>query len=163
MNLVFQNLLTEDFRYNVKFLEKKRNMIMDGDFVKLVYSDECMAINSIYFTCTLKCKNEDCRDTRQDEKCMIWFAPYDPVNKREIEKIVKYEQILIEEYIEQMHCRKSPMFLLKNQLLSGNMRLYKMHHVQQPPTTMVVKISGIWESNEHFGITYKFLECTAAT
>jgi hypothetical protein len=49
MNLVFQNLLTEDFRYNVKFLEKKRNMIMDGDFVKIAYSDEHLAINTIFF------------------------------------------------------------------------------------------------------------------
>jgi hypothetical protein len=24
---------------------------------------------------------------------------------------------------------------------------------------MLVKISGIWESNEQFGITYKFIEC----
>jgi hypothetical protein len=211
MNLAFQDLPVDEFRYNVKFLEKKRNLIMEGDFVKLVYSDESMAINSIFFVCPFKCKHEDdakrapsgakpeqdcakgaiakdpaisakgaiakdpaisakgaiakdpaisAKRRKEEEstfeKCTIWFAPYDPVNQRIIEQLIQYEQALVDEYVVQTHCRKTPTMLLKNQLLSGNIRLYRMH---QPSTSILVKLSGIWESNENFGITYKFIEC----
>jgi len=171
MNLAFQDLALDDFRYNVKFLEKKRNLIMDGDFVKLVYSDDSMSINSIFFMCTLKCKYDDAflayekfvkREGESSpvfDKCTIWFSPYDPINQPSIKKLIGYEQAMIEEYKDQTNCLKTPTSLLKNQLLSGNVRLYRLHGLI-PITTMMVKISGIWESNEQFGITYKFIECT---
>ena len=176
MNLAFQDLVVDDLRYNVKFLEKKRNLIMDGDFVKLVYSDESMSINSIFFMCTLKCKYDDAFFAYETQKivkrggetslvtmfdkCTIWFSPYNPVNQSAIKKLIGYEQALLEEYKDQMSCRKTSTSLLKNQLLSGNVRLYRYHgSIQSSLTTMLVKVSGIWESNEQFGITYKFIEC----
>jgi len=182
MILAFQDLEVDDFRFNVKFLEKKRNLIMAGDFVKLVYSDECMAVNSIFFACQLKCKYE----SEYSEKCTVWFSPYDAVNEGMVQRLIDYEQALLEEYIDQTQCAKRPMCLLKTQLLSGNLRLYKLQKNARAPspqgscgnsavlqkiarapspqgscgnTAMLVKISGVWESNEQFGITYKFIEC----
>ena len=205
MILAFQDLNVDEFRFNVKFLEKKRNLIMSGDFVKLVYSDECMAVNSIFFACQIKCKYE----SDYSEKCTVWFSPYDAVNEGMVQRLIDYEQALLEEYIDQTRCVKRPMCLLKTQLLSGNLRLYKMHNIarapspkggcgnepvlhsiarapspkggcgnepvlhniarapspkggcpaRREPTAMLVKISGVWESNEQFGITYKFIEC----
>jgi hypothetical protein len=40
--------LTQFILSNISFLEKKVNMIMDGFFVKLSYSDECMTMNGIF-------------------------------------------------------------------------------------------------------------------
>jgi hypothetical protein len=166
MILAFQDLNVDEFRFNVKFLEKKRNLIMSGDFVKLVYSDECMSVNSIFFACQIKCKYE----SDYSEKCTVWYSPYDAVNEGMVQRLIDYEQALLEEYIDQTRCVKRPMCLLKTQLLSGNLRLYKLHNniarsppavcaTRREPTAMLVKISGVWESNEQFGITYKFIEC----
>jgi hypothetical protein len=174
MNLAFQDLAADDFRYNLKFLEKKRNLIMEGDFMKVVYSDESMAVNALYFVCILKCKNRtgaerDGEKSRTEEpllfgrksieelndKCTVWFSPYDSENQKTVQDLIQYEQILIEEYVNQTMCRKMPVLLLKSQFLSGTLRLYKLQHAAH----LVVKVSGIWESNDSFGITYKFIEC----
>ena len=166
MNLAFKNVHPEDFRYNIRFLEKKRNLIMDGDFVKLVYSDEHTAMNSLFFVCALKIKQHP---TTQNvpvdptEKCSIWFSPYEPSNFDSIQRMIEYEQVLIDEYKTHVKMlKKVPVLSLRNQLLSGNTRMYKLNEVvgvEPPPMTqIVVKISGIWESNENFGITYKFIE-----
>jgi hypothetical protein len=163
MNLAFHDLSHDDFRYNLRFLDKKRNLIMEGDFVKLVYSDECTAINSLFFVSPLKFKQAAV--VQDAEKSTIWFAPYDPHNQTIIQRLIRYEQVLLEEYQSQMMCNKNPMHLLKNQLLSGTTKLYRHRRsvtdaAAAPRTTceILVKISGVWESNENFGITYKFME-----
>ena len=35
---------------NVVFLETKKNMLMDGIFTKIIYSDENVSINGIYLS-----------------------------------------------------------------------------------------------------------------
>jgi hypothetical protein len=103
------------------------------------------------------------------EKSTIWFAPYDPHNQAIIQRLIRYEQVLLEEYQSQMMCNKNPMHLLKNQLLSGTTKLYRHRYDRRSPAASdtttasrsnaaLVKISGVWESNENFGITYKFME-----
>ena len=137
---------------------------MDGDFVKLVYSDENTAMNSLYFVCALKIKQHPTPSvvtgTDLTEKSSIWFSPYEPSNFESIQRMIEYEQVLIEEYKTHVKMlKKSPVFSLRNQLLSGNTRMYKLNDVVGvDPTQILVKISGIWESNENFGITYKFIE-----
>ena len=195
MNLAFKELSIDDFRYNLRFLEKKRNLIMDGDFVKVVYSDESTAINSLFFVCPLKIKQQ--QYSEPNEKCTVWFSPYESTNEDSIQRMIQYEQVLIEEYKTQMmskrgdlpapdgapasfckrdslrepapdgapgtFCKKTPMFPLKTQLLSGNTRMYKLPYVngERTNTQILIKISGVWESNENYGITYKFIEVFA--
>jgi len=260
MNLAFRDLPADEFRYNLKFLDKKRNIIMDGDFVKIAYSDEHMAINTIFFITTLKLKSPldenrsglslqespTCskrafmegygEDYMMIEKYTIWFSPYESKNQQYIQSLLEYEAVLIDEYRKQTGCTKEPLYFLKNQLLSGNLRVYRFHarHQANPPCPPVikiakaipdqktfqgfcpgkiltknhqestragvcrepgipasanregmrepvvqtshglqclassksvlqilVKISGIWESNDSFGITYKFIDYEA--
>ena len=172
MNLAFKNVHPDDFRYNIRFLEKKRNLIMDGDFVKLVYSDENTAMNSLFFVCALKIKQHPTTQnvvavvSDPTEKSSIWFSPYEPSNFDSIQRMIEFEQVLIDEYKTHVKIlKKVPVFSLRNQLLSGNTRMYKLNDMMisgesstPPSTQIVVKISGIWESNENFGITYKFIE-----
>ena len=152
---------------------------MDGDFVKLVYSDESTAINSLFFVCPLKIKQQ--QYSEPNEKCTVWFSPYESTNEDSIQRMIQYEQVLIEEYKTQMmskrdslrepapdgapgtFCKKTPMFPLKTQLLSGNTRMYKLPYVngERTNTQILIKISGVWESNENYGITYKFIEVFA--
>jgi len=192
---------------------------MDGDFVKIVYSDEYMAINTIFFVTTLKLKHRTTpndepfgkhrttpndepfgkhRTTPNDEpfgkhrtdqsmylsegpcceKYTIWFSPYESNNQQSIPSLLEYEAVLLDEYRKQTGCTKEPLYFLKNQLLSGNLRVYRFYPfssigkhgvslperslaTQDPILHILVKISGIWESNDSFGITYKFIDYTA--
>jgi hypothetical protein len=211
-----------------------------------------MAINTIFFVTTLKLKHRTTpndepfgkhRTTPNDEpfgkhrtdqsmylsegpcceKYTIWFSPYESNNQQSIPSLLEYEAVLLDEYRKQTGCTKEPLYFLKNQLLSGNLRVYRFHarphmkheegnvreHVLQTPPGLqpialpkpvlqtshglqrepvlqtshglqrepvlqtshglqrepvlqiLVKISGIWESNDSFGITYKFIDYTA--
>jgi len=47
--------------------------------------------------------------------------------------------------------------LLSKQLASGFMKVYKESHLSsaKPPDTFCVKISGVWETKDECGLTYK--------
>ena len=54
-------------------------------------------------------------------------------------------------------------FILTKQLYSGNLKLYKEFNDSkitnnEKKISFIIKISGIWESNEEIGITYKIME-----
>ena len=49
--------------------------------------------------------------------------------------------------------------LLKKQIESGFMKIYKEHSTNSVPSNIyILKISGIWESSGEIGITYKLFE-----
>lgn len=131
--------------------------MMAGDFSKVLYSDSSMAVNAFFFACAMKLKHHD---DDLSEKSTVWFSPYDAANQATIQSLVQYEQVILDEYRKQLGLgRKTPLSLLKNQLLSGNLRLYKMTD-RKRPHQIVVKLSGVWESSETYGVTFKFLECS---
>jgi hypothetical protein len=49
---------------------------------------------------------------------------------------------------------------LKEQILNGNIKLYKEYNNKQEKSCckIIIKISGIWENEEQVGLTYKFME-----
>ena len=34
---------------NIIFSDSKKNIIMDGNYIKIIYSDECISINGLFF------------------------------------------------------------------------------------------------------------------
>jgi len=87
-----------------------------------------------------------------------------------IKKITEIEKKIIE-YYKAFYCvNKKCSFSLSNLLQSGRIKLYKddepyfTHYQPQPPTQgqkkskVVLKISGVWETETDVGLTYKFVE-----
>jgi hypothetical protein len=209
----------------IKFLDTKQNMIMDGDFTKIIYSDDMVTMNGLYFACPLTLKTTEqytqilqnplrsqsdgqlCKKSDKvvdlenankqnklysmENKNIIWFYPYHNQNEHIIRVLSNLEKIILEEYMRYVYGikvptppgltnkhkpRKTPIYSLHNQLLSGNMKYYNkntypnnrrsngsLHTECEKPMNKlskmyVIKISGIWESSEHVGITYKLLE-----
>ena len=69
----------------------------------------------------------------------------------------------IEESILDKICinNKKPVFRLYEQLNSGNIKLFKdslkLHKINKD-NEFIIKISGIWENEYEYGITYKFVD-----
>ena len=56
---------------------------------------------------------------------------------------------------------KKPVFRLYEQLNSGNIKLFKDNlksHKINSDNEFIIKISGIWENEYEYGITYKFVD-----
>jgi hypothetical protein len=158
MNIVLNiDDVVEDSKLNRQklfFSDKKRNMIMDGEFTKLIFSDELITLNGLYLKCPLYTQPVD----KFQKKNMIWFQPYHVNNSSLIQNFCSLERELLEYYKYYTQTKKSASFILHNQLYSGNAKIYRppSDDANDANVNHIIKISGVWESEDRFGVTYKF-------
>jgi len=143
-------------REKLFFLDKKRNMIMDGEFTKIVFSDELITLNGLFLECPLYTQPID----KFQKKNMIWFQPYHIQNLSIIQNFCILEREILEYYKNYTESKKTPSYILHNQLYSGNARINKnksnLEQCNSVDTKYIIKISGVWESEDKIGVTYKF-------
>tara|TARA_B100000927_G_C16449412_1_gene463170 strand:+ start:483 stop:983 length:501 start_codon:yes stop_codon:yes gene_type:complete len=151
----------------VFFSDRKMNMVMEGRFSKIIYSDTYFSLNGIFVTFPLKVK--------QISKNIIFFD--NKTNQELLCDLCKLEEQLLNDYASYFNIEsKSKQTTFKNILMCGQLKFYKEsnerynphdHYNQtncryyETPTTKsnyYVKISGIWETPLQYGITYKIIE-----
>jgi hypothetical protein len=102
------------------------------------------------------------------KKVPFVFSLMNPTNIYLIKELNRIEHEIIEHYKEYFQINKMNVYSLRNQLKSGNIKV--VHKVPQGdegggmddpirgtgPRPIVVKISGIWETDLNVGITFKF-------
>lgn len=186
---------------NICFLETKKNMVIDGNFTKIIYSDAIVSLNGLYISCPLESsqvpnfpmtgKNPHSQSfsgvtqvkpttlaTYQENgvtivtrKCLFVFAFTNTTNIHLIKELNRIEHEIIEYYKEFFCVNKANTYSLRTQLKTGSLKV-----IQKLPVTsvekgvidpllanlpmllkpIVIKISGIWETDTHVGITFKF-------
>jgi len=159
MNIVLNinNILNNNHfdRQKIFFLDKKRNMIMEGEFTKILFSDELISLNGLFLDCPLYTQPID----KFQKKNIIWFQPYHIENLNLIQHFCLLERELLEYYRDYTDTKKIPSFILHNQLYSGNAKIFKNHINNEISNSSeikyMIKISGIWESEDRIGVTYK--------
>jgi len=142
---------------NIIFLESKRNMIMDGTFSKIIYSNQYFSLNSIYFTFVIDIQTIE----KQMNKYIMKYNPYSIINSQLIQELSKIEYRIIEYFKQINSINKRTNCILNKQLLTGNLKIYKDYNlskINKNPPQYIIKISGIWENNNEIGITYKIIE-----
>jgi hypothetical protein len=142
---------------NIIFLESKRNMIMDGTFAKIIYSNQYFSLNSIYFDFPIELLSIE----KQMNKYIMKYNPNSYINNSLIQELSKIEYRIIEYYKQINEINKRTNCILNRQLLTGNLKIYKDYNlskINKNPPQYIIKISGIWENNNEIGITYKIIE-----
>jgi hypothetical protein len=139
---------------NIYFLDKKRNIIMDGNFTKIMYSNDKFTMNGLYILFPI----ETISNERNSN--MFRFNPHNTNNVTAINDISKLEYRIIEYYKNTFQCKGKISNLLSKQLYLGSLKLYKEQGVVDNNILKkyVIKISGVWESQDEVGITYKLVE-----
>lgn len=166
---------------NIFFTEKRRNVILDGNFVKILYSNKHFEMNGLHMSLSI----ESLRNTGSSfiqslehspafsEKPSKFVEIFDPTlgeNAIQIERLCKMERDIINHFIALHSPRKNAMYNLKSQLLSGTFR-FSCDHLDPNGLTQedytkrnyALKISGIWETNFNVGITVKFIYISSKT
>lgn len=155
-------LYSTDFDVSkIYFLDKKTNMIMDGVFTKIIYSNNCMSMNGIYIDFPIKNVTN-----KNNSKNIMQFDVLN--NKDMIQKMTDIEKQIIHYYIQYFSLsshrtqenvqNKTIMYNLKNQLQNGTIKYYKEYEHSQKPSSYYIKFSGIWENQSEIGITFKLIE-----
>jgi hypothetical protein len=137
---------------NISLLEKKVNMIMDGYFTKLIYSDDCITMNGIFFELPVMITNTSSIQSK-------YIAYFDTVVNRDwIYKLSVIEKQILQYYMFFFGItNKTPNYSLKQQIQNGSIKYYKDHMTKG--NLYYIKLSGIWETHNEIGITYKMIEC----
>jgi hypothetical protein len=144
---------------NVYILEPKRNMIMEGVFSKLIYSNENFTMNGIFILFPIEVSNIEFMGNKKQIK----INPYSQYNGQIIQDFSRLECRILEYYKQTKQCNRKILNSLSKQMYSGYMKIYKEYDKDQSTTyathvTYLLKISGIWETDENIGLTYKLHE-----
>ena len=135
----------EDYVY---FCEPIKNNIMtDSNFIRILYSNQIMTLSGIYLIININ--DLVCEKYYNKYKCI--FNPNTHIEL--IENIKKIEETLLFKINIK---NKSPQYKIYEQLQNGIIKIF--HEIfSKPNNSFLLKISGIWESQYSFGLTYKFI------
>lgn len=153
MNLVLD--YSQFYIGNVHFLDTKKNIIIDGIFTKMVYLDDIVSLNAIYIVFPCKCYID-----RTINRNNVMFS----LNTHENQEIIELEKSILNNYMKYYQISKKMNTSLASQITNGRTRLYKeghdntQLHENEDNIQIVLKISGVWETNDEIGITHKFVE-----
>ncbi len=132
---------------NIFFCEPIKNNIMnDGNFIRILYSNNYITLNGVFIYINLN--NITIEKQFNKVKCIFNVAAY----KKLIEDIKNIEEnILTKINIP----NKVPQFKIYEQMNNGNIKIF-CDTIPKSACSFILKISGIWETNDQFGLTYKF-------
>ena len=147
MNIVKQ--IDQYNENNVILCEPIKNNIMnEGSFIRLLYSDPNCILNGIYLLFTIN--DIVCEKYYSKFKCIFNTVNY----KGLIENIKLIEENLLKK------CRvinKIPQYKISEQLKNGNIKIFNEID-NKAVCSFILKISGIWETHSNYGLTYKFMK-----
>jgi hypothetical protein len=134
MNLIFNcdDILLENIFFNDSI---KNTIIKDSVFIKIIYSNHDIILNGIYIYIQLTNNNNNNNNN----------------NNINIQKINNIEKSILTLY----NTNKTHHYKINNQL---EYLISKLNNNKKDFVTYILRISGIWETNNIIGITYKFLD-----
>jgi hypothetical protein len=168
MNLLCD--ITNFQKDNIFFLDTKRNMVIEGKFTKLIYSDFAVALNGLYLYCPIQghCQNVlptmmhnqmamDISQQRPVVRSIFQFSLLDSWNIHLMKELTRIEHEIIEHYKDIFQIQKMNMYSLRNQMKMGSIKIgHNVADQSKQHSHMTLKISGVWETDYNVGITFKF-------
>jgi hypothetical protein len=126
----------------------KNNVMNEGNFIRILYSNYNLTLNGIYLLITLN-------DILSEKYYSKYKCTFNPVNHKElISKLKIIEEELISKY---NFVDKIPQFKIYEQLTNGNIKM-SVDIGNKSSCNLILKISGIWETQEKYGLTFKFMK-----
>lgn len=137
MNILLDlNQINQDY---VFYGESTKNSIIEnGMFTRIIYSDSMMTLNGLYITFFQDEYGNEYEDNKLNQKGII-------------ESLIELEKVILFKLdISEKICQYKIKDYLKNlsSKLGDNFKINKY----------ILKISGIWETSNEYGITFKFLD-----
>ena len=149
MNVVIKE---EQFNLtNIYYTEPIQNIIMDNSqFVKIVYSNEDVMMNGIYLLVDLKHINKE----SYFKKIKITYDT--SLNKNILNRIYEIENQLLQKYDSNKKIQRK---IIYDTLNNGVIKLFPNDEkdIISNNNSFILKISGIWENETEYGLTYKLL------
>lgn len=141
---------------NLFFMDSKKNIIMDGKFTKVLYSDDLLTTNGVSIVIPFHNTSLD----KTYNKTMLKFQTSDPTNAKLCSELAWIEKYILDYYKQITSNTKTSTTTLNDHMNNGNVKIYRDSNATSIKH-VVIKISGIWEDQTRVGLTYKFMESIA--
>lgn len=147
------NLVKKIEQYNNDFLffcePIKNNVMNEGNFIRILYSSDIMILNGIYLLINLT--DITCEKYYNKYKCNFNISNH--------KEIIESLRIIEEEILKRYKTDKIHSHKIFEQLKSGHIKLFN-DVGNLTSSSFILKISGIWETQTNYGLTYKFIKIT---
>lgn len=137
---------------NIYFSEPVQNTVMDNSkFIKLIYSNENIMLNGVFLLLNIKTINKE----TYFKKIKISYDINNNINREILTNIYKIEKNILLKY----KCSKNPRYILYDTLNTGVIKIFPNidNDIYNLKNSFILKISGIWEDDNEYGLTYKIL------
>jgi hypothetical protein len=122
---------------NVFLLENKKNMIMDGNFTKIIYSDDLFILYGIFLNVPLLVDGFSTNGV-SGNKYFFKFQPNHLANENTVNNMINIEYRILEFYKSIFKVNKKITTVLRNQLYNGYIKIYKnMSHVREERVSLM--------------------------
>jgi len=132
---------------NLIFCEPiKNNIINDGNFIRILYSNNIMVVNGIYLLINIS-----------DIFCEKYYNKYKcSFNVSHHKDLIDALKLLEENILKKYKTNKIPSYQIYEQIKCGYIKVFS--DVENTSNCkFILKISGIWETQNSYGLTYKLL------
>jgi len=132
---------------DVFFCEPIKNNIMEqSSFIRIIYSNSIFILNGIYLLITLN--DITCEKYYTKYKCTFNITD----NQDIIERIKNIEESILNKY---SNTNKIKQLKIYDQFKNGNFKIFT-DTGSKSICSFILKVSGIWETHNNYGLTYKF-------
>jgi hypothetical protein len=125
----------------------KNNVMNEGNFIRILYSTPTFVLNGIYLLIRL---NDIIVEKYYNKyKCIF--------NVNNHKDIIEEVKTIEDSLLKKIHIKnKFPQNKIHDQLKNGNIKIFSDVNPKTYTNSFLLKISGIWETETHYGVTYKF-------
>ena len=125
----------------------KNNVMNEGNFIRILYSTPTFVLNGIYLLIRLN-------DIIVEKYYNKYKCIFNVNNHKDIIEDVK---AIEDSLLKKIHIKnKFPQNKIHDQLKNGNIKIFSDVNPKTYANSFLLKISGIWETETHYGVTYKF-------
>jgi len=129
----------------------KNNIMTEGNFIRILYSTPSIILNGIYLLVTIN--DFTCEKYYNKYRCFFNVNAH----KEQVSKLKEIEeQILLKINIKD----KIPQMKIYEQLANGNVKVFN-EVSSKASNSFILKISGVWETQSNYGLTYKFIKTSS--
>lgn len=135
----------------------KNNIINDGNFIRILYSKPFVLLNGIYLYFFLNIYSVEKYYNKL--KCSFHISEHTDI----IEKIKHIEY----DILKKLDLNKIPQYKLNDQFKNGNVKIFNYFTSKDTNidlsqwngrSNFMLKISGVWENELYYGLTFKFIK-----
>jgi hypothetical protein len=146
------NIVKNIDQYNDEFVyfcdPIKNNIMTNSNFIRILYSTSLFVLNGIYLNISI--------NQLTIEKYFNKYKCCFDIGAHII--LIQRIKIIEENILKKINIvGKSPQYKIYEQISNGNIKIFS-DNIENITNKFLLKIAGIWETEYHYGLTYKFIK-----